>query len=188
MTCWSGLVRELSLHILDIVQNSIEAGAGTVAISVREDEENDLLTIEVEDDGPGMPEEILRSALDPFFTSRKTRKVGLGLPLFREAARATGGDLAVESRSGHGTKVRAELKLGHIDRAPLGDMAETLALLVVCNPQVRFRYSHSRGREEFAFDSSEFAQGLGKTSVSSPAVVPRLREIVREGLGRVQRA
>ncbi|MEW6229275.1 MAG: ATP-binding protein [Bacillota bacterium] len=181
-------MRELSLHILDIVQNSIEAGAHAVEITVREDEDDDLLTIEVADDGAGIPKDILGSVLDPFFTSRKTRKVGLGLPLFREAARATGGGLEVESEPGRGTRVRATFKLRHIDRAPLGDMAETIALLVVCNPQVRFKYSHSRGEAAFRFDSSEFERELGEVPITSPGVVLYLRDLIRGGLAPVQRA
>lgn len=181
-------MRELSLHVLDIVQNSIEAGAHTVEIAVREDEDEDLLTIEIADDGAGIPEDILGSVLDPFFTSRKTRKVGLGLPLFGEAARAAGGHLAIESGTGHGTNVRVAFKLSHIDRAPLGDMAETIALLVVCNPEVRFKYSHSRGEAAFRFDSGELEGALGEVPITSPAVVPYLRDLIRRGLAPIQRA
>lgn len=182
-------MRELSLHVLDIVQNSIAAGACTIEIVICEHEDADLLTIRVTDDGAGIPEDILGSVLDPFYTSRKTRKVGLGLPLFREAARATGGDLLVESRPGSGTKVEARFKISHIDRAPLGDMAETVALLVVCNPEVRFKYRHTRGQAAFRFDSAEFRRELQEASVhvTNPAVVPYLRELIRQGLAPVQR-
>lgn len=181
-------MRELSLHVLDIVQNSIAAGAKTVDVSVSEDEASDLLTIEIVDDGAGIPPDILGLVLDPFYTSRTSRKVGLGLPLFREAARTAGGDLRVESRPGCGTKVRATFRLGHIDRAPLGDMAGTLALLVVCNPEVRFRYSHKRGARAFSFDSEEFRRALGDIPPTTPALAGVVRNLIRNGLGPVQRA
>jgi len=181
-------VRELSLHVLDIVQNSIAAGARTVDVIVSEDEPSDLLTIEVADDGAGMPADILRSALDPFYTSRTTRKVGLGLPLFRDAARLAGGDLCVESVPGHGTRVRATFRLSHIDRAPLGDMAETITVLVMCNPDVRFRYVHARGARVFSFDSQGFRRLLGDIPPTTPALAGIIRNIIREGLREVQRA
>ncbi len=182
-------MRELSLHILDIVQNSIAAGARTVDVAISEDEAADLLTIEVADDGAGIPRDILESVLDPFYTSRTTRKVGLGLPLFREAARAAGGDLSIESVPGRGTTVRATFRMSHIDRAPLGDMAETLALLVVCNPDVRFRYMHWRGHAAFSLDSDEFRRGLGDDiAPTNPALAGVLRDVIREGLAPVQRA
>ncbi|MGE5585441.1 MAG: ATP-binding protein [Bacillota bacterium] len=181
-------MRELSLHVLDIVQNSIAAGARTVDVVISEDEACDLLTIEVADDGAGIPADILESVLDPFYTTRSTRRVGLGLPLFREAARAAGGDLHVESRPDQGTRVRATFKMSHIDRAPLGDMAQTVALLVVCNPDVRFRYRHTRGHVEFSFDSAEFRNMLGDIPPTNPALAAVLKEALREGLGPVQRA
>lgn len=190
MSEWQGgaCVRELSLHVLDIVQNSIAAGARTVDVTVSEDEASDLLTIEVVDDGAGIPSDILESVLDPFYTSRTTRKVGLGLPLFREAARAAGGDLDIESWPGRGTKVRATFRMSHIDRAPLGDMAETVALLVVCNPDVRFRYRHIRGARTFCFDSEEFRSALGDIPPTAPALAGVLKNLIREGLDSVQRA
>jgi signal transduction histidine kinase len=136
-------VRELSLHILDIAQNSIESGARNIEILIDEDESSDVLTIVIADDGKGIPPEILNSITDPFVTTRKTRRVGLGIPLFQEAARMAGGDLEVRSTVGEGTEVIAEFKLSSIDRAPLGDMAETMALLMVLNPDVNFRYEHT---------------------------------------------
>jgi hypothetical protein len=176
------------LHVLDIVQNSIAAGAKTVDVTVSEDEESGLLSIEVSDDGVGVPPEILSVVLDPFYTSRTSRKVGLGLPLFREAARAAGGDLAIKSQPGRGTEVRATFRLDSIDRAPLGDMAGTLALLVVCNPEVRFRYTHRRGARWFSFDSEEFRRALGDIPPTTPALAGVVKDLIRQGLEPVQRA
>jgi anti-sigma regulatory factor (Ser/Thr protein kinase) len=179
-------VRELSLHILDIAQNSIEAGANTVEITVDEDESSDLLTIRVADDGCGIPEEILKHITDPFATSRRTRRVGLGIPLFSEAARVAGGDLEIQSGSGQGTEIKATFKISNIDRAPLGDMAETMALLIVCNPHVDFKYEHSRGKTRFRCSTGMLAKILGGMSIGSPSAVPVIRNVIREGLKHVQ--
>lgn len=179
-------MRELSLHILDIAQNSIEAGANNIEITVNEDEPSDLLTICIADDGRGIPPEILMSITDPFVTSRKTRRVGLGIPLFQEAARNAGGDLEIRSVVGQGTRIKADFKISHIDRAPLGDMAETIALLVVCNPHVNFKYLHNRGKAKFMCSTNSLAEILGDIPIGSPSAVPAIRNIIQKGLEQVQ--
>ncbi|HAV21366.1 MAG TPA: ATP-binding protein [Bacillota bacterium] len=179
-------MRELSLHILDIAQNSIESGARNIEILIDEDESSDVLTIVIADDGKGIPPEILKSITDPFVTTRKTRRVGLGIPLFQEAARMAGGDLEVRSTVGEGTEVIAEFKLSSIDRAPLGDMAETMALLMVLNPDVNFRYEHTRGYAKFVCSTDALVEMLGDTPIWSPSAVPVIRSIIREGLRNVQ--
>jgi DNA topoisomerase VI subunit B len=179
-------VRELSLHILDIAQNSIEAGANNIEITVNEDESSDLLTICITDDGPGIPEAILKSVTDPFVTSRKTRRVGLGIPLFREAARMAGGDLEIQSVAGRGTQIKADFKISDIDRAPLGDMAETIALLIVCNPHVNFKYMHSRGKAKFMCSTNTLTEMLGDIPIGSPSAVPVIRGVIKKGLEHVQ--
>jgi len=141
------------LHILDIVENSIRAGAKDVEIRIVEDLKADRLEIEIRDDGAGMDQATLGKVLDPFFTTKSVRKVGLGLSLFREAARAAGGDMTVQSEPGKGTWVKATFQHSHVDRQPLGDMANTLRTLIVANPEVRFRYSHRKNGEEEGFDS-----------------------------------
>jgi hypothetical protein len=179
-------VRELSLHILDIAQNSIEAGADNIEIVVSEDESSDVLTIRIADDGSGIPAEILKSITDPFVTSRKTRRVGLGIPLFREAARMAGGDLEVRSAIGEGTEIKADFRLSNIDRAPLGDMAETMALLIVCNPEVNFEYRHTRGKARFVCSTNTLVEILGDIPLGSPSAVPVIRKVIKEGLEHVQ--
>ena len=120
-------MEDLSLHILDLVENSIKAGAHSVDIAVREDQPRDELSIEIRDDGPGMSEAELRQATDPFFTTRTERRVGLGLALFEQAATEAGGRCTVESQPGHGTTVRGVFQLGHLDRRPWGDITSTIA-------------------------------------------------------------
>jgi len=148
-------MEDLSLHILDIVENSIAASASRVEIRVEEDRASDLLTIEITDDGKGMDEEALRNALDPFFTTRTTRKVGLGLPLLGQAARDTGGDIQISSRPGEGTTVRASFRLSHPDCKPMGDIAQTIRTLVAGHPQVDFIYEHKEGESTYRFDTRE---------------------------------
>lgn len=179
-------MEELSLHILDIAQNAIEAGAGNINIIIDEDGPSDALTIRVIDDGRGIPEDILEHITDPFTTSRKTRRVGLGIPLFHEAATTAGGDLEVLSEPGKGTEIKATFKISNIDRAPLGDMAETMALLIVCNPHVNFKYAHTRGKDRFACTTDSLAESLGGTPISSPSAVSVIRDIINEGLRHVQ--
>ena len=136
-------MRELSLNILDIAQNSLSAGAGLVTLTVDEDSGADSLTLRVEDDGRGMDADTLQRVRDPFYTTRTTRKVGMGIPLFRMAAEMTGGSLDIVSEPGKGTAVTASFSLSHIDRMPLGDMAGTVTALIRLNPGVDFVYRHT---------------------------------------------
>ena len=147
-------MEDLSLHILDIVENSIRAGAKEVEISIDEDVAADHLEVEIRDDGAGMDQATLEKALDPFFTTKTVRKVGLGLSLFREAARAAGGDMILKSEAGKGTWVKATFQHSHVDRQPLGDLVKTLEILIIANPEVRFRYYHRENGEEHRFDSN----------------------------------
>ncbi|UCH63598.1 MAG: sensor histidine kinase [Fidelibacterota bacterium] len=144
----------MSLHILDIVENSIRAGAKEVHIRINEDAAADRLEIEIGDDGAGMDRATLEKALDPFYTTKSVRKVGLGLSMFREAARAAGGDLVIQSQTGKGTWVKATFQHSHIDRQPMGDLAKTLEVLTITNPDVRFRYYHREDGKEHHFDSN----------------------------------
>ncbi len=147
-------MEDMSLHILDIVENSIRADAKEVEIRIDEDVAADRLEVTIRDDGAGMDQATLEKALDPFFTTKTVRKVGLGLSLFREAARATGGDMTVQSKPGKGTRVKATFQHSHVDRQPLGDLTKTLEILIIANPEVRFRYYHRENGEEYRFDSN----------------------------------
>ena len=133
-------MEDLSLHILDIAENALRAGAESVVIRLAQSKRQDRLVLEVVDDGEGMSEEDARRSLDPFFTTKCGKRVGLGLPLLAQAAEQAGGNLEVESAPGRGTRVTATFGLSHIDRAPLGNMQETLECLRATHPEVRFRY------------------------------------------------
>lgn len=169
-------MEELSLHILDLVENGIEAGAKCVEIRIRESRQQDLLSIEIADDGRGMSEDVLKAARDPFFTTRTTRRVGLGLPLFEQAARAAGGEFKVESRSGAGTKVTGVFKRSHLDRQPLGDLAGTLLSLVIGNPNVDFEYLHQTDDSELSFSSRDVKAQLGGVPINSPEGIAAVRK------------
>jgi len=175
-------MKELSLHILDIVQNSIVAGAKHVHIGIAEDSERDTLSITIGDDGRGMPAEVVQKVLDPYTTSRTTRKVGLGLPLLNDACRSTGGKLHIESAEGKGTTVLATLGLSHIDRQPIGDIAGVVVMLIAANPEIRFTYNHQRGANRFDLDTNEVKEVLDGIPLNSPQVAKMLREMINLNL------
>jgi len=158
-------VEDLSLHILDIVENSIRAKASRIEIKVVEDTRKDLLTIEIKDNGQGIDEETIKKVVDPFFTTRTTRKVGLGLPLLSQAARESGGDVEIESKVGRGTRVKAIFGYSHIDRKPLGNMGKTLTTLIAGNPEVDFRYEHKKDELEYHLDTKEIRARIKKKAI-----------------------
>ena len=173
-------MQELSLNSLDIAQNSVRAGAKLIEITVDEQPEQDLLTITVADDGCGMTEEQVRRVTDPFFTTRTTRKVGLGVPFLKMAAEMTGGALTIDSKVGEGTVLTASFGLGHIDRMPMGDIAATICSLVQCNPDIDFVYTYRRGTGAFSADTRQFRQILEGVPLSDPQVVGFIGEFIRE--------
>ena len=146
-------MEDLSLHILDIVENSLRSEARLVRMSVVEDLEQDLLTLEIRDNGKGMDPEDCARAADPFFTTKPGRRVGLGLALLAQAAQEAAGEFHVSSVPGAGTTVRATFRWGHPDRKPLGDIGATLQVLAVANPEVDFVYGHRKGAEMTRWDT-----------------------------------
>lgn len=171
--------------MLDIVQNSVKAQASLIEIGVTECEKSDTLVITITDNGCGMSEETAQRALDPFYTTRTTRKVGLGLPLFKMAAELTGGSVTIQSRPGIGTAVKAVFGLSHIDRMPLGRMCETMMTLISCNTHIDFVYTHTmRGAQlsenSFVLDTRQFREVLGDVPLNSPEVMTFIREYFAE--------
>jgi len=174
-------VRELSLHILDLLENSVEAGASRIRLSIREDLQGDWMVIEIADNGCGMKKELMEQVLDPFYTTRRRRNVGLGLPLFLEAARRCGGDLVIQSKPGEGTRVEATFRHSHIDRAPLGNMPAALLAILLSSRPVDLDYCHRVGLREFRFDSSEIRKELEEVPLSHPKVRAWVIQSLREG-------
>ena len=165
-------MRELSLNVLDIAQNSISAGAKLIEIDIREDTAKRLLTIRIADDGCGMTREKLKSVTDPFYTTRTTRKVGMGVPLFRMAAEMTGGSFEIDSEPGKGTVVTALFHTDHVDFVPLGDICSTVTMLICMNTDRDFRYCRQRIRKISRWIRASFA----KCWMASPLDTPEVRE------------
>ena len=175
-------MRELSLHILDVVENGITAGGNCIWIEVDEDHKKDRLKIVIRDNGQGMPPEKMNNINDPFITSRTTRRVGLGLSLLAAAAERCDGTVRVDSQPGVGTEVAATFRHSHIDRAPLGDIAATLTTLILGNPGVDFVYSHWIDGKDFSLDTREIRSEMEDLSLTDPVVIHHLTETIRSEL------
>jgi anti-sigma regulatory factor (Ser/Thr protein kinase) len=175
-------MKEISLHLLDIAQNSISAGATNIRITVRESASADMIEMIVADNGCGMTEEFLRQVIDPFTTTRKTRKVGLGIPLLKMAAEAAEGSFAIESESGKGTKVTVGFKRSHIDRPPLGDMAGSIVTLIQGAPELDLLYQHITDRGEFSLSTSEVRAIMGDVALNEPMVLQWIRQFLAENI------
>ena len=174
-------MREIALHILDIFQNSVVANATRIEVDVCEDIKNDVLRVVITDDGCGMTKEFLEKVIDPFTTKRTTRKVGLGIPLYKTAAEMTGGSFDIKSEVGKGTVVTAAFGYSHIDRQPLGDMAETMLGLVTSYEDVEFKYRHSVGDKIFELNTAELRNVLGDVPFTAPEVYMWLSDYLKEG-------
>lgn len=171
---------------MDIAQNSIRARATRIEIRVDEHAADDALAITISDNGEGMDEDTARKAVDPFFTSRATRKVGLGIPLLKQNAEATGGQLSIRSAPGEGTALKATFGRSHVDRPPAGDIAGTVVLLAVANPGVEVRYRHASDKGSYLFDSSEIRAFLGNAPMDDPEIARALREMIAENIKEIQ--
>jgi signal transduction histidine kinase len=180
-------MRELSLHILDIVQNSIAAEAEMIQLTIEEDYQKNKLMIKIEDDGKGMTKEQQQQVVDPFVTSRTTRKVGLGLPLFKAAAQRCDGEFELESSPGEGTVVTACFKHDHIDRAPLGNIVGTITTLVRSNPELELKYTHRVGEEEFVFDTREIKVELEGVKINQPKILTWIKDYLKTNLAQLRR-
>lgn len=148
-------MEDLSLHILDVVENSIAAGASKIEILITEDQAENLLVVEINDNGRGMSQEILDKVLDPFYTTRTTRRVGMGLSLLAQSAEESNGKFEISSKEGSGTAVKATFQYDHIDRKPLGDLKSTFIALLTSYPDINFVYSHTDEEGEFVLDTND---------------------------------
>ena len=181
-------MKELALHILDISQNSITAGADLVDVTIREDSKQDRMSIEIRDNGSGIPAEMLENITDPFVTTRTTRKVGLGLNLFQAGALACDGSFDVHSKPGEGTDVKAVYRRSHIDRAPLGNMPDTIVTMLMSFGHARLVYTHELDGRRFVFDSQEITDTFDDPdALTDPEVLEWVREFVAEGLDEISR-
>lgn len=179
-------MNDLSMHILDIVQNSISAGATRVTLTVDEAPGADLLTIVIGDNGKGMTPEQVSRLSDPFFTSRTTRKVGMGIPLLMDSARQSGGDVRIESEPGKGTEVTAVFGYSNIDRPPLGDVANALMLLVSSNPALDFLFTYRYNGDEYLFDTVDVREILGEDALKDLTIIRNLEEMIKDNMREIR--
>ncbi|MBQ3903964.1 MAG: sensor histidine kinase [Eubacterium sp.] len=173
-------MKELSLNILDVAENSVKAGAALTEILI--DENGDALTLTIKDDGCGMDEETVKAVTDPFYTTRTTRKVGLGVPLLKLAAEQTGGSLTVKSDTGenHGTEVTAVFNKNHIDFTPLGDVTASILTLIQGHPDTDFYFSHRRDGKEVTLDTRELRVVLDGVPLDTYEVIKWIEEYIKE--------
>jgi hypothetical protein len=185
-------VKEISLHLLDIAENSVSAQSKTISIAICEDLVQDRLLASILDDGLGMSSKKAAQAVDPFFTSRTTRKVGLGLPLFQAAAEGCNGGLSINSSPGKGTRVDVIFQHSHIDRMPIGDLAGTMLTLIVAYPEVRWLLDYQvilpppYEPKQFLLDTQPIIEELGDVSICEPEILAFLRSFLQEGVNSVQ--
>ena len=173
-------MEDLSLHILDIVENSVAARADSIEIRISEDEKKDLLSLEIIDNGSGMDEKTVKKALDPFYTTRTVRRFGFGLSLLSEAAKAANGHLSIKSKKGEGTKIKADFQYSHIDRQPLGDIGQTIIILVIGNPEIDLLYVHKKNNHTYSLDTKKIRAQLQDIPINSPDGIRMIREDLKK--------
>lgn len=175
-------MKTLSYHILDIVQNSLSAGADLVEISIHENDKKGLFTIVITDNGKGMDHHTLKKAIDPYFSTRKERKIGLGLSLLKQNTEQTGGSFSIDSTPGKGTRVKAEFVKNHIDCPAIGDLAGTIHQLMVYNSGKDFIYRHDKNGAGFEVDSRQIKEVLDQLPLYYPEISRYIEEMIRENL------
>jgi len=180
-------LRDFSLHIMDIIENGLNGGATLIGLTVVEERKNNWLRITITDNGRGIPKDVLKKVLDPFYTTRITRRVGLGLSLFREASKRCDGEFSIISEEGKGTQVDATFRLDHIDLPPMGDLASTMITLIVGNPGVDFVYVHEMEGDTFQLDTRDIREELDGVEISHPKVVKYIGDMIRESLDELRK-
>ena len=173
-------MREISLNVLDITENSVSAGASLIEIDILENTGDKTLSVTIRDNGRGMDEEMLRNVRDPFCTTRTTRKVGMGIPLFKMAAEMTGGHLELASEPGVGTVISAHFKTDSIDFTPLGDIDATILTLITMHEDIDFVYRFKIDENEFVLKTSELKAILGEVSFNDTDVRMWLKDYISE--------
>ncbi|HDH04976.1 MAG TPA: ATP-binding protein [Nitrospirae bacterium] len=169
-------MEDMSLHILDIAENSITAGASRIRIKIIEDIKSNLLLIEIADNGRGMDTEMFEHACDPFYTTRTTRRVGLGIPLLAQAARECMGDIKISTEKGKGSTITATFQYNHIDRKPLGDIEKTMIVLIASNPGIDFILEHKKDGHSYILDTAEIKKEIDGVPINTPAVIKIIKD------------
>ena len=180
-------MREIALHLLDIAENSVAAESKNISVHVHEDLFHDCLSACVIDDGRGMDEKTAQQVQDPFYTTRTTRNIGLGIPLLKLAAEMADGRFSLQSEPANGTWVEAEFRHSHVDRMPLGDLASTFLTLLISHPQIDWTFLYrvtdkNQQSRDFVFESAELKSELGDISLTEPEVLTFVRGMFEEGI------
>jgi anti-sigma regulatory factor (Ser/Thr protein kinase) len=179
-------MQDLSLHILDIAENSIDAGAKKIEIIIKENIKQNMLVLKIKDNGKGMDEKTIAKVLDPFYTTKKTRRFGLGLSMLAQATKEAEGNFNIKSKKGKGTTVIAKFVYDHIDRKPIGNMAETIiALIVSKGMNVDFIYKHHKNSKSFVLDTKILKKELNGVPINNAEVLNILRENIIKELKRI---
>jgi len=171
---------------MDIVENGIAAGADLILVKITEDKGQNLLSITIIDNGKGISQDMLEKVMDPFYTTRTTRRVGLGLSLFCQASKQCDGEFHIQSKEGKGTQVSASFKMDHIDRVPLGNMAASITSLIMGNTGVDFEYIHEKDGRSFHFDTRRIREELDGVPLNHPNVIRYMGRTIRESLGELR--
>ncbi len=179
-------MKTIADHITDIVENSARAAATLIEIMIQEDKISDLYTLMIRDNGRGMDEETVQKATGPFFTSRSTRKVGLGLPFLKQNAEQTGGKMEIYSYPGKGTTVVASFVLGNIDRPAAGNLAGAFILSVIGHPDIRISYSHTTRKGTYTVCSAELRELLGNVPLQTTEIRNAIGEMIRNNLEMIE--
>lgn len=178
-------MKEISLHLLDIIRNSVSAGADRISIKLSCRVKEDMLDLAIEDNGRGMDEKLLKRVTDPFATTRTTRKVGLGIPLFMSAAESTGGYFEISSTLGVGTAVRAGFGISSIDRLPLGDLAGIVTDLIMSEPEINYILLLECDDRSFKMDTAEIIKMLDGVPITEYSVLEWIREYLNSGISEI---
>jgi hypothetical protein len=180
-------MEDLSLHILDIAQNSIKADANQLKIIILEKPSRDLAVLEIIDNGKGMDARALRRAGDPFFSTKKGKRYGLGISLLAQAAKAAGGTIDVSSSPGKGTHLKASFQASHIDRQPLGDIPSTITTLIASHPDIDLIYIHNYEEQRFIFQTDDIKSRIDGIPLDSTEVLTFIRSYIQQGLNEIRR-
>ena len=175
-------MKELSLHILDIMENSVSGGANRIEVNITTNETDDLFVIQINDNGRGMDSETLLNVTDPFFTTRTTRKIGMGISLLKQQAEQTHGEFTIKSELGKGTEVKASFGLNNIDRQPLGDVAGVIVNMAASYSAIDFVMNISTVEGDFHFSSHDAREILDGMPMNSPEVMLWLKELIQTNM------
>ena len=174
-------MQDLSLHILDIAENSIAAGATEIRIRIVEDTRKNQLLIEISDNGRGMDKKTVKKITDPFFTTKTVRRGGLWIPLLAQAARECNGELTIKTEKGKGTTISARFQYDHVDRKPIGDIGNTLIVLIVSSPDVDLIFEHQKNDNIYILNIAEIRKELDGVPLNTPEVIKIIKDDISAG-------